>query len=74
LLLNSLDQTFLEFGIVHGQNRLLSVQIDLKMRAFAGFEGRSLLREPPLELSARHSVIINNIVYNGKSEMPELVS
>jgi hypothetical protein len=34
--------------------------------AFAGFEDRSLLREPASELFARHEFIINNIVYIGK--------
>ena len=46
LFLDGLDQTFLEFSIVHWQDRLPSVQIDLEVRAFAGFEDRSLLREP----------------------------
>jgi hypothetical protein len=36
------------------------------MRAFAGLEDRSLLREPTPELLARHFVGINNIVYVGK--------
>ena len=53
------------FGIVHRQHGLLPVQINLKVRAFAGFEDRSLLREPTLELFARHVCIINNIVYIG---------
>ena len=58
LFLKSLDQTFFEFGIVHRQNRLLRVQIDLEVRAFAGFEGRSLLREPALELlSSSHCLL-----------------
>jgi len=54
LFLDGLDQTFFEFGIVHRQNRLPSVQIDLKMRAFASLEDRSRLREPTPELFARH--------------------
>ncbi len=66
MLLYSLDQTLLEFSIVHWKDGLLPVQVDLKMRAFAGFEDRSLLREPTPELFARHFCIINNIVYIGK--------
>jgi hypothetical protein len=68
LFLDSLDQTFFEFGIVHWQNGLLSVQINLGMRAFAGLEDCSLLREPTPELLARHFSIVNNIVYidNGR--------
>ena len=54
MFLDALDQTFLEFGIVHRQHRLSAVQIDLNVRAFAGFEDRSLLREPAPELFARH--------------------
>ena len=56
LFLDALDQTFLELGIVHRQNGLPSVQIDLEVRAFAGFEDRSLSREPTPELLARHIV------------------
>jgi hypothetical protein len=67
LFLDSLDQTLFEFGIVHRQNGLFPVQINLKVRAFAGFEDRSLLREPAPELFARHSPIINNIVYTDNS-------
>jgi hypothetical protein len=66
LFLYSLDQTFLEFSIVHRQNGLSTVQIDLKVRAFAGFEDRSLCRELAFELLARHFSIINNIVYIDK--------
>jgi hypothetical protein len=61
-------RSFLEFGIVHRQDGLLSIQIDLKVRAFASFEDRSLLREPTPQLFARHFFIINNIVYIGKSD------
>src|SRR5580700_2074992 len=40
---------------MHRQNRLPPVQINLQVRAFAGLEDRSLLREPTPELFARHS-------------------
>ena len=43
LFLDALDQTFLEFSIVHRQDRLPSIQIHLKVRAFAGFEDSSFL-------------------------------
>jgi hypothetical protein len=56
LFLDGLDRTFLEFVIVHRQNGLLPVQIDLQVGAFAGFENRSLLREPTPELFARHVI------------------
>ena len=56
MLLDALDQTFLEFGIMHWKDRLPPIQIDLKVRAFAGFEDRSLLREPAPELFARHII------------------
>jgi hypothetical protein len=36
------------------------------VRAFAGFEDRSLCRELAFELLARHFSIINNIVYIDK--------
>jgi hypothetical protein len=66
LFLDGLDQTFLEFSIMHGQDRLPSVEIDPKVRAFAGFEDSSLSREPALKLLALHRLIINNIVYADK--------
>jgi hypothetical protein len=66
LLLDGLDQAFLKFGIVHRQYGLSPVQINLNVRALAGFEDRSLVREPAPEFRARHSVIVNNIVYIGK--------
>lgn len=56
MFLDALDQTFFEFGVVHRQNGLPPVQIDLKVRAFAGFEDCPLLREPTPELFVRHSV------------------
>jgi hypothetical protein len=67
LFLDSFDQASLEFGIVHGQNGLFPVQINLKVRAFASLENRALLREPTPELLARQLSTINNIVYIYKS-------
>jgi hypothetical protein len=41
------------------------------MRAFAGPEDCSLLREPTPEFFARHISSLNNIVYIGKSRWPQ---
>jgi hypothetical protein len=57
---------FLSSAFVHWKDGLLPIQVDLKVGAFAGFEDRSLCREPALELLARHRFIINNIVYIDK--------
>ena len=70
MFLDTLDQTFLEFGIMHGQDGLLSVQIDLQVRAFAGSEDRSLLREPTLNSLLVTLFIVNNIVYIGNLGLP----
>ena len=56
MFLYALDQTSLKFSVMHRRNGLPSVQIDLNVRAFAGLEERSLLREPAPELFARHSI------------------
>jgi hypothetical protein len=43
LFLDSLDQTFLEFGVMHRQNGLPAIQIDLNVGSLAGFEDCSLV-------------------------------
>jgi hypothetical protein len=54
LLLDALDQALLEFRVMHRQDGLSAIQVDLNVRAFARLEDRSLLREPAPELFARH--------------------
>ena len=69
MLFDGLDQALFEFGIVHREYRLSSVEIDLQVRTFAGLESRSQPREPTLELFARHVLNINNIAYIGNQNI-----
>jgi hypothetical protein len=49
LLLDALNRACFDFFSVHGQDRLLAVEVDAEMGAFCRRERRALLREPPLE-------------------------
>jgi len=43
LFLDAFDRTRLKVGVVHRQNRMLTVQVHLQVQAFASLKGRSLL-------------------------------